>query len=294
MIENLNWDDIKFFLALSRGGSLPRAAEKLGVSEGTVSRRILAMEKNLGARLFDRTPSGHVHTELGGRVEDIADRIASDVDLFYRAVEGEDRKLDGTLVVTIPPTLLSTWVLSIIRDFAQQHPQISLELRETGSLENLHQRAADVAIRSTNAPPPGLVGRRVVRLAFATYATQELAEADEKHWIGWVDRSGEAEWNAGPFGEAPVHHRVSSAWAAFDAARQGLGIARLECYLADPEPRLVRIDQAYFERSIWMLTHEGLRRTARVRAFQDFVYKAMTADRSRIEADATEFRLSGS
>ena len=290
MIRDFSWDDIRFFLAVCRGGSLPRAAEQLGVSEGTVSRRIAGMEKRLAARLFDRHSTGHALTDLGREVEAVAARIDSEVHAFCRIVEGQDQNLAGSLVVTVSPALLTEWLLPLIEEFTKANPQISLELRETDNFENLHQRSADVAIRVTNEPPPGLVGRKVMRLSFATYATRAVAEDPGARWIGWVDRTGEADWLEGPFADRHVGHRVSGAISSFEAAKHGLGIARLECHMADREPSLVRIDKAYFERWIWLLTHEGLRRNARVRAFQDFMYERMLADKERIESDATEFR----
>ncbi len=291
MLANVDWDDIKFFVSVANHGSLPRAAKELSVSSGTLSRRLGAFEERLGTRLFDRLPSGHRLTSVGQEALTVALRIGSDVDAFLRTVEGEDDRLEGSLVVTVSGHLASACMVTMVRDFAAEHPAIALEIRDTDFMESIGQRVADVAIRVSRAPDAGLVGRRVAHIAFATYAARSVSDPSELPWIGWVDRTGEAAWKAGPQQERPIHHRVSSARAAVDATRSGLGIARLQCYLAEHDPELVRIDEPQFETALWLLTHERLRKTARVRAFLDFMYLRIGADRDRLEAGASSYRL---
>ncbi len=268
---------------------MAKAAHELSVSEATVSRRVLSMEAALGARLFDRSTGGHTPTEVGEAALRIAARVAQNVSDFRRAVEGADQSLTGTIVLTTTGPIYDAWLAAIVADFCVEFPEIAVEVRESNTLENLYQRAADVALRVCDAPDGGLVGRRVARLAYATYASSKPG-ARRDRWVGWTDRAHEKEWKQGPFEDLPVHHRVSTAGAALSSVREGLGVARLECYLGDADPALERIDGAHFERWIWLLTHEGLRRTARVRVFLDFLFERMREDKRFVESDADAFR----
>ena len=286
MARRLGWDDVRVFLAVATHGSLPRAAEAMGVSDATVSRRLGALEANVGGRLFDRSSTGHALTALGERVLPMAENMAREMDAFAMATQGADGRLEGPSVVTCPPTLMHTLVFPIVAEFSLAYPNVQLELRETAAVESLDRRVADVAFRVTNHPAAGLVGRRLVRLAYATYRRPEAPDA----WVGWTERRGEAAWRAGPHAHWPVTHRSSASWGVFLAARAGLGAARIECYLGDEAPELERIDGAFFERQVWLLHHAGLRGTARVRAFVELAAKRVVAQRPRIEADATAFR----
>lgn len=292
-MADLNWDDLRYLLAVLEGGSLGAAATKLAVTRATVSRRMSQLEEALGVQLFERLPTGLVVTSAGASLREPAEAMAARVHEMQRCVEAP--KLAGPLTVSAPEGLLTSWLMPHLGAFADAYPAIELELVGSDALLDLNRREADVVIRVTNDPPDTLVGRRVLRVAYALYVARERAEeltGDGARWLGWLDRSGEAEWTAGAHAGAPVRHRVGSAMLALEAARRGLGLARLGCHLADGDPTLVRVPpgEAFFERWVWLLTHPGLRHGPRVRAFCDFMYPRMTADRSSFEADASRWR----
>ncbi|MEM9068966.1 MAG: LysR family transcriptional regulator [Myxococcota bacterium] len=286
MADEVNWDDVRFFLAVLRGGSLRVAAEQLGVTQATVSRRLANLEASLQTELFERLPTGLHPTTAGEALGTHASTMAEEVLAMQRRAE----HVGGALRVSAPEGLVTTWLMPHFRAFAEAHPETTLELGASAHLANLHEREAEVVIRLMNKPNEALVGRRVLRLAYAVYAAKDRITDD---WIGWEDRSGEAEWIAGPFADRPVRHRVSSALGALHAARAGLGIARLACHLGDPDPSLERLSGAHFERWIWLLTHPGLRRNPRVRRFSEFMAERMVGERAHIESDATEWRTQG-
>ncbi|MEM1418215.1 MAG: LysR family transcriptional regulator [Myxococcota bacterium] len=293
-MEDLDWDGVRVFLAVARAGSLTEAAKQLGVTHSTVARRIGALEDRLGAKLFVRTPRGHELGELGEAVLRDAEAMEARAHAFRRLADGFSDSLEGPLVVSVPESFMGPWLLAHFDEFRRTHPGIELELGVSDKIVDLDARAADVAVRVVNQPAPGLVGRRVARLACAEYVARELADVDPSTlpWVGWSDRTDEAQWIAGPHENAPVRHRTNSALLSLLLVRAGWGIGRLMCFAAESEPGLVRLPpgHAQFERWLWILTHGDLRAVPRVRALTGFLFERLSADRERLESDAQGWR----
>ncbi|HEY5740207.1 MAG TPA: LysR family transcriptional regulator, partial [Gammaproteobacteria bacterium] len=90
-----DWNDLRYFLELSRQGKLVRAAARLHVDHTTVSRRITALEKQLDVRLFDKSPSGYQLTDAGLRLLPLAEQIESSSNRLYQDIAGKDALLGG-------------------------------------------------------------------------------------------------------------------------------------------------------------------------------------------------------
>lgn len=287
-----NWDDLRLFLAVARAGSLSGAARALGVNHSTVFRRIAAFEAALGVRLFDRLPNGYVLTAAGEEMQAGALRVEAEIDALGRKVTGRDLRLSGTVRITTVD-MLALWLLPRhLASFRRAYPGIEIELMVGNATLSLGRREADVALRVGNQPPETLVGRRVGRLVFAVYGSASgsppgvAAPLAEQPWIGFDAEHAALARRFAAFLPAvrPVF-RVNSVAAAIAATRAGLGLAPLPCGLADLEPDLVRIAALpeSFTLDLWLLTHEDLRRTARIRAFLDFLAEALAGEASLLE-----------
>ncbi|MGH6932540.1 MAG: LysR substrate-binding domain-containing protein [Dongiaceae bacterium] len=157
----------------------------------------------------------------------------------------------------------------------------------------LSRREADVAIRVSSQPPDTLAGRRVANVAVAVYAARapgrrggERSVLNRADWIGWQDETYNRLMITGSFPQARIRHRVDDMQAMRSMARAGLGLAVLPCYMADPDRGLVRaVPKPVTDRSLglWVLTHPAVKRVARVRAFTEFISKAIHADRDLFE-----------
>ena len=287
-----DWDDIRYFLAVARSGSIRAAAHAMAVNHSTVSRRIDAFETRLGARLFERLPKGYFLTEAGEHILDLAHRIEADAVAVERRLAGRDANLGGTLKVTLPNTIATKLIMPDLIAFSDAHPEIQLDLDVSLSMVDLAWRQADVAIRISNDPPGNLVGRRLVKYARSIYGSpaylrgRDLANGDSLEWIGWKDTVEHPQWvRESHYPDAPVRHRVPNTLAHLEAAKNGMGICVLPCFVGDTEPGLRRLPPGTAEpdREIWLLTHEDLRNTARVRRFMDFMADAITAKKDLLE-----------
>ncbi|MBP2442740.1 LysR family transcriptional regulator [Rhizobium leguminosarum] len=143
----IDWDDIRYFLAVARGGSVRAAAEGLGVYHSTVLRRIAQLEERLGAQMFEKLPSGYRLTAAGEEVLELANQMEASSHQLETRVFGRDQSVRGLLRVTLAPTLATHLLMPDLADFALLHPDIEMEIVSSGELVNLTNREADVAIR---------------------------------------------------------------------------------------------------------------------------------------------------
>src|SRR5580658_10084403 len=136
----IDWDDVRYFLAVARGGSVRAAGERLGVNHSTVLRRVAQLEERLGAHMFEKLPSGYRLTAVGEEVLELAHQMET-------RVFGRDQSVRGLLRVTLAPTLATHLLMPDFAEFARLYPDIEMEILASGELANLTNREADVAIR---------------------------------------------------------------------------------------------------------------------------------------------------
>ena len=296
MHRNLGWDDLLYVLSVGRNGSLSGAARELKVNHSTVFRRIGAIEEQLGVRLFDRRRDGYAPTAAGEAVVELASRLDEDVLALERRLAGEDLRPSGTVRVTTTDTMIGT-VTPMCGAFRRVYPEICVELVTGNQFLNLSRRDADVALRPSLHPPEALHGRRLASIAFTVYASPAYlassggSDLSRAHaWIGLDDTLSHLtshRWMRENVEPERIGFKASSFVAVEEAARAGMGLALLPCYMADRLPDLVRLRPPIPELAtdFWLLVHEDLRRTARVRAFIDFVSAEMAKLRPRIEGE---------
>lgn len=290
----MEWDDLRIVLAVFREGTLSGAARRLGVTHSTVFRRLGVIEEQIGARLFERFRDGYVPTPAGETAAAAAARLEDEVLTLERTVSGQDLRPSGVVRITTTDTL-GTILMRHLPAMRALHPEIHPEIAISNAMANLTRREAEIAIRPTTAPPEILVGRRVADIAHAIYGSRAyLSRHDDKDlsahdWITLDDALASTvigRWLNANLHAAHITCRVDALPALRDAALAGLGLAFLPCYLGDPAPGLHRLAQKTMTEprsTLWLLTHEDLRRTARIRATLDFLAKAFASERALFE-----------
>ncbi|WP_448956087.1 LysR family transcriptional regulator [Labrys neptuniae] len=294
MVKGLDWDDLRLVLAVVREGTLSGAARRLDVTHSTVFRRLGAIEAGLGARLFERFRDGYVPTPAGETAAASALKLEEEVLFLERRLSGQDLRPFGTVRIATTDTL-SEMLMRHLPAMRRVHPDIQLEITISNTMANLTRREAEIAIRPTPDPPEILVGRRVAGIAHAVYGSHAYLsgrqdEALAGHdWIGLDDALGHtviAAWMRQTLRAARLTCRVDALPALRDAALAGLGLALLPCYLGDRTAGLRRLTPeplAEPRSALWLLTHEDLRHTARIRATLDFLAKAFAGERALLE-----------
>ncbi len=293
----IDWDDIRFFLAVARKGSITGAARDLGVNHSTVSRRIAGFEESMGTRLFDRVSSGYTLTPSGHDMVPSAQRMEEEALSLDRQLFGRDEELNGTLKVSVAGPFASLFFMDQIHQFLDKYPSIDLNLDVSNSLANLHAREVDVALRASNDPPDTLVGRRLGRMAAALYGPKDYVapgelgakpEAQAPLTINYANNIRDWQqqgWFLEVYPHAKQRMVTQSPETIQKAIQAGMGIGMLPCFMGDMDPSLRRLPPYRLESmyDLWLLTHADLRKTARVRAFINFLADAMAPHKDLLE-----------
>jgi DNA-binding transcriptional LysR family regulator len=284
----IDWDDIRFFLAAAREGSVRAAAGRLGVNHSTVLRRIAQFEEHLGALMFEKLPSGYRLTAAGEDVLELANQMEASSHQLETRVFGRDQSVRGLLRVTMTPTLATHLLMPDLADFARLHPDIEVEVLSSGELANLTNREADVAIRvvyDRKTLPLNLHGVKGPDVFGGVYISRDRLAAwrvgapDPIRWIV-ISGNGIPDWaSEGEVRATGIQFRITDAEAQFVAVRQGLGITTLPCFIGDADPLLVRAPgtDLHMYGTLWLLTQGETRKTKRVRLFTEFVSRILAA-----------------
>lgn len=291
----MNWDDLRFFLALAREGSVSGAGRTLEVKHTTVARRISALEAQLGSRLFDRMPSGYALTQVGENLLPHAQSMETLVAGADREVFGMDTELSGSLKLAASYDVFSRLITPRLQRFTQRYPNIEIELLSSTHLVDLNSRQADIALRLSPKPPEQLVGREIVALAHGIYASETYLKNTppslQKHQLILWGQDQNPDWVKDHFPRARVALRVNEVVSMLDATVSGLGLARMPCYMGDSDPDLRRIDLPLTPSNwgVWVLSHPDLRASARVRACREFLIETIEQQRVLIEGTNSKY-----
>jgi DNA-binding transcriptional LysR family regulator len=301
--STLDWNDLRYFLAVARTGSTLAAGRSLRVSQTTAARRVTALEEALGLVLFERRPTGYALTPAGEALMETALVMEESAAHFANAAAAQTRDISGSVKLTVDEIYAVTLLAPILRDLHEAHPGIRIELDTTEEKRDLAAGEADIALRSSKGPTDaGLVGRRIANDNWTIYCSRDYAAA---HGVPHRRR----ELAGHPFigGGSPGVWQVYRAWlernrltdavamqhdsssGMLSAVRAGFGLAVLPCMVADFDPELVQClpSDPDNERGLWVLTHERLRHTPRIRVVLDFLYERLSRlARERDKAEA--------
>lgn len=275
----MDWDDIRYFLALARTGSLSRAARELGVTHVTVSRRITRLEESFKVRLFDRRQSGYQLTAAGKRLLPESEAVEQRCQRFQRQLLGQSDLPEGTLTVSVPESAVVD-LTPAIAAFMAAYPGIELTVLETPEQLNLNQLQAEVVIRITDNPPDLLVGRQLTDLSFNAYGHRDYiatlnGDFSQADWGVWQPDAemGQAEaYLAKSFNEPRISLRTRSNGHLLSMVRQGAVMGVLSSCAAERYPELqAAFPESLIRRKFWLLTHRDLKDAARVRCFMQFM-----------------------
>lgn len=288
----VDWNDLRYFLAVARTGSTLAAGRQLRVSQTTAARRVSALESELALTLFERRPAGYRLTPAGEALLEQAEAVEAAAGHFADAAATQARDASGSVKLTVDEIYAVTLLGPILRDLHEAHPDILIELDTTEEKRDLAAGEADVALRMVDQPSGGgLVGRRIVTDHWTIYCSREYAASHgrpcrrrELKGHAFIGGGGPGVWmyyrrwlEANGLIEAvAMQHGTTTGLLA--AVRAGVGLAVLPTLIADHDPDLIQClpPDPGNQRGLWLLTHERLRRTPRVRVVLDFLYDRLT------------------
>jgi len=289
-----DWNDLRYFLELSRQGKLVRAAARLHVDHTTVSRRIGALEKQLDVRLFDKSPRGYQLTDAGLRLLPMAEKIeAQSLDL-YQDISGKDARLSGTVRVATPEALGSQVIAKHVTGFRKEHPDIEIELVAETRRMSLSKREADISINLARPESGRLISWKLCDYRLQLYGARAYLDKNppihsqddlaKQHFVSYIDdliEMPELRFFENTIKNAHVVFRSTNVSAQFNAILGGIGLGMVHCFMAQGEDRLVAVlpEQISVERTYWLLVHEDLRHVARVDAVCRFLTQLLRSNK---------------
>jgi DNA-binding transcriptional LysR family regulator len=300
MARMLDWNDLRYFLAVARDGSTLAAGRALRVSQTTVARRIAALEEAIGFPLFERRQAGYALTPAGQDLLSRAEQVEATANAFSEAAAAQFRDVKGTVKITTEEVYAITILASLLRELHDHYPEIVIELDTSQQIRDLGAGEADISLRSTKSAEKatGLVGRQLCIDDWALYCSrdyaarhgvpQNLSELKKHAFIGggggnlWIHYQNWLQ-TLGLESNVAMHHATSG--GLLSGVRSGFGIAVLPCVIADADPDLLRClpPRGDHGRVLWLFTHERCRHTPRVRAVIDFLYERLSRHVRQLE-----------
>ncbi|KEJ95980.1 LysR family transcriptional regulator [Pseudosulfitobacter pseudonitzschiae] len=289
-MDEMDWNAIKVFVAVSETGSLVRAAERIGLSHATVFRHMSALEEQVGTRLFDRVKGRYVLTDAGAEMRDISGGIVSSFEEIDRRVAGRDETAQGTVRLTAPRSFSDTVLPRYLAEFATAHPNILVELLVSNQEVNMSDRSADVALRVAQSPPGHLWGRRVLGIDWAVYASSSyLTTHDPLEVMEDLPRHNLVA-PAGMLARHPAFQSILTEKQPLTAVRcddlttiasfaaAGHGVALLPDDMRRPELMRCFTYSRAPQNCLWALTHPDLRGLRRISLIMAFLSNAFRQD----------------
>lgn len=286
-----HWDEVRMFLAVAEGGTVRAAAESLEVNHATIIRGIGRLEGHLNTKLFEKLATGYRLTEAGADIVELAKQMATASAQIEARIYGRDQEISGPLRFTLPASFTNDLLMSTLTAFRAAYPDIALEIQSSGSIANLSNREADVAlrvVRDGGTPPANLYGTRLCEFHAGFYINRNLMKLPSAlpAWLLGPNDGVPTDWQAGGgIRMAPTPIRFTEMRSQLEAVRAGMGVSLLPCFQGDAEPMLIRVPESPLIHlgDVWLLTHGDTRHTKRVRLLCDHVRRATLLAAGRLE-----------
>jgi DNA-binding transcriptional LysR family regulator len=286
----IDWEDVRYFSALARYGSLSATARALAVNHATVARRLAALEQALGTKLFKRRPTGYELTAAGRNALEAAGAMESAAVTLTRL--DRETPLTGSVRITATPSLAEVFLIPRLAALQHQCPGLDLEIMAERRPISLQRHQSDIALRLGRPERGELLARCIGRIAYHFYAApvwrDRLKEGIAPLLIGFDEAGGhfpEAVWLARRFRNTRLAFRCNNQIGQIAAARAGCGIAMLPCFLAAGDSALVKVRLSEIPpvRELWLLTRRDVRKSPQIRVVTDFLLDLFRRERSLFE-----------
>lgn len=289
-----NWDDLRYFLAVSRTSSFAGAASRLQVTHSTVARRISALEETLDTTLFLRTEKGCRLTPAGETLLPFAEKLEATIMSLEINVQGKNSQLYGTVRISAPDGLGNCFLAVQLGGFLKTHPNLDIELLPVPMYYSLSKREIDILISLTKPKSGNIVARKLSSYRIGLFASADyIASHDEirsvddllSHDVTDYIRDLLYDENLNFMKDFSPEHKSrfksSTIVGQMYAAVSGTGVAALPYFMAHTKPELVPVlPELYTERSFWLQVNPDSRQLARVRATIDYIADSMAENKT--------------
>ena len=284
-MHNLNWDDLRFVLAVADTGSVNAAAKVLGVNHATVLRRIASFEETCGGPVFERDRSGYRLRPNRAPVIEAARLAAQHVQSAKTLMQGQSGVVGKTLKLTSTDTFCQTVLAWIYPALSRRIQPDRLVYMSSNAHLDLARLRADIALRPAVALPDDLIGKKIAQMGFAVYRRATVTGPTK--WLGLtgpLERSKPAQWMAKEIDTDDICAGADSFSMLTQMIARGNAQTILPCILGDAVPDLVRIPDVAPEFSVpvWVACHRDLAGSERLQSLMESVEKLLQSHLSAI------------
>lgn len=284
-INDVNWQSWYYFTETAQSGSLSQAAKELGVSQSTLSRQLVTLEKALGHSLFNRSTQGVTLTEFGSQLLEEAQLMQQSAHRLQRLASGKRHKLSGRLRVSVNEVIAQYYLPHILPDFFNRYPDIYVEIEVNNHASNIDKRDADIAIRMFRPTQTDLVARHLFDIPLGLYASQRyldnvtLPETPEDlfklHVLGY-DRDPQIEQGSQALGwdlhNEDFRFRCDFMPMHIELARNGGGIVITHPDLAQQfQLQKIEIELNLPKLPVFLVCHRDVQHNQKIKVMMDFL-----------------------
>ena len=292
MQKQMNWDDLRYFLAVARQGQMLAAAKRLSVSQARLSRHIMTLESNLGVRLFDRTTRGSTLTKEGVDLFATAERIEGEILSGIADIEANE-EISGIVRVGAPDGFGSAFLAPKLGKLRKLYPDLRVQLVPVPRHFSLSEREVDLAIMVGRPQKGRLRARKLVDYSLSLYAAHaylqqagmptSASDLPQHTLVGYVDDlmySAALNYAHEFLTDWRSDIEIATAIGQFEAIAAGVGIGICHDFMAAPCEALVCVlPELRVQRSYWIVWHEDLRKARRIQVFAAFMEQEIQAER---------------
>jgi len=288
---NFDWNHIRAFLVTAEEGTLSAAAKELGLTQPTLSRQVSALEHELELTLFERVGQRLVLTDSGLELLEHAREMGSSAMNFSLAATGQSQQIEGSVVISVSELTAAFIMPKIIAKLRREEPGINLEVVVTNEVSDLKRREADIAIRSFRPQQPDLIAKKLGDEVIWLYGTQQYldqhkqitdySQLSDVQIVGFnrdhsvVEMLNKQGWRLNKSNFSLI---TSFQLLQLALCKENQGLIFFPQKMAEKEPSLIRVFEnmgPMMTLPIWLVCHQELRTSLRVRRVFDFIAKEM-------------------
>ena len=283
-MQNLDWSNLEYFLAVAETGSLSNAAKILKVNHSTVARRIEKLEKELNTKLFKRNQRGYVLTEQGVSLREDTRLIATRVDDIHRSFKSKEMDMVGDL--NIAKTGGGSQIFAkLANQFHMLYPDVTINVMNIANITAFKKSDADVLLTVTRNLPENYVGKKFVTDLYIWGSKEYIKKNKSKKledldWLVLVDDSQNMNPEKGLralVSDPKIVMRSNSISELQDYVEAGMGVSMFNRISISDRSNLERFKpEIYkFEWELWLLYHPDLRDNHKIKTFIEFFSKGV-------------------
>ena len=299
---NLDWEELRTFLAVAKSGSFSRAAKDIGVTQPTVSRRIELLEGSLKAKLFNRNADGVVPTDVGAQILSYAESMAHNAESIGRLANETDNRPEGRVGIAAPDGIAAFWLIPNLQRFMRAYPKLFLSF-DCGIWKSTSEDLpADMSLQVHEPTNPDAIRIPICHLHYSMFATQEYLDlygtpndlneiVNHRHVVHTAQIMQKHLWaEKADAAQQMLRNEIqtNSSAVSLMSVLCGLGIGALPTAAADLYPQLVPLPVGRVATvRLWLVYHKEHKQSRKVEVVKDWIESIF--DRSKMVWVREEF-----